>query len=116
DVAVQFDAEDGADRHTWSHRREHLVVSLAPASARRDRLLRAVLAAWDLSHPSAWRALLRQQFQGPSDNASPQLEEEVATQLARFTRSETYRHLAGAKECERDLEFLVDCPASEGPI
>src|SRR5262249_12894155 len=56
--AVQFDTEDGSDRNHWPTLRER-VEPCSVAASPGERLLRAVLQAWDFRDPQGWRPVLR---------------------------------------------------------
>jgi ATP-dependent helicase/nuclease subunit A len=87
DVAPQFDTEDGSDRRDWHRPRDDLRRA---AATDRERSIRAVLDRWDFREP---------QSEGT---------------LGTFLTSEVRAELARARQCHRDVEFLLD--VAEGAV
>jgi hypothetical protein len=110
DLAWQFDAEDGSDRTAWALPHQRLVGSRDPDAGLRDRLLRLVLERWDFQDAGAWREILRQA-------AAADMATELEPLVAGFAASPTFRLLAEARVCFRDVEFLTTLEgAAAGPL
>jgi ATP-dependent helicase/nuclease subunit A len=108
DVAYQYGAEDGSDRHAWLCPRDRLTPATQQETALRDRVLRAVLRRWDFRQADDWERLLREEPGG-----SGALRGELAPPLRRFARSALRRQLAEAQACYREVEFLTEGLADE---
>jgi ATP-dependent helicase/nuclease subunit A len=116
DMAYQFDAEDGSDRHDWARRRDFL--SPRPEEdGLRGRILRAVLARWDFRRPDGWQALLADEYRALGEEASEEWLRTLNRPLARFAESPLRSRLAAAAECHREVEFLTDgLPEGAAPV
>jgi hypothetical protein len=82
-----------------------------------ERVLRAVLAAWDFADADGWRPLLAEALESEPSLARSRKRGDLQSVLERFADSETRRQLAGAVECHRDVEFLLawPVPGETGP-
>jgi ATP-dependent helicase/nuclease subunit A len=110
-----FDVEDGSDRTAWVGPRERVEAVDDSEGGRRDRILRGTLERWDFQDPDGWRYALRHvlEAQAKPETAEGQTKE-LGRLLERFARSETFRQLAAARVCRRDVEFLLRSEGSEG--
>jgi ATP-dependent helicase/nuclease subunit A len=111
DVAYQYDAEDGSDRHTWPSPRERLAPPSGTATADAERLLRAVLARWDFREADGWQRLLSEELRTRDDSEHPRAELESI--LRQFARSALRRQLAAARACHGEAEFLAGWPGED---
>jgi ATP-dependent helicase/nuclease subunit A len=106
--AIQFDAEDGSDRTTWVQPRERLLGGYCSEAAQRDGVIRAVLETWDFQDALGWRPLLEQIQAGPlAVDITAGQRDDLERMLERFAQSETYRQLASARTCRRDVELVL---------
>lgn len=102
-VALQFEAEDGSDRHDWARTRPAEPVEAA---------LRDALARWDFREPDGWRAALWVENRA----LRPGLE----LMLDGVARSPLRAELAAARDLRRDVPYSLDLsdgeplPAVEG--
>ncbi len=112
DMAYQFDAEDGSDRHDWARRRDFLNPRREDGDLR-DRILRAVLARWDFRQPDGWQALLTEECRACGQpEAGEDGFRQLERPLAHLARSPLLARLAGAAECYREVEVLADWPGA----
>jgi ATP-dependent helicase/nuclease subunit A len=114
DFCCQFNAEDGSDRRAWMAPSER--VGGLPVLPE-ESILRQVLEQWDYPDEVGWGgpldALLKAE---PGFDGHSAQRQELAAILTRFAESETRRHLAAARICYRNLEFLVDWRNPGSPL
>src|SRR5262249_28445582 len=111
EVTLQFASEDGSDRTTWVRPRDGIDPGDGSETAVRDRVLRAVLAQWDFQDTAGWEPLLERTLENELLlERFPSLQSELAPVLARFARSKTCRTIAAARNCYREIEFLLNWP------
>ena len=70
-------------------------------AALRDRAIRAVLASWDFRDPEGWQAVL-----GGSHR------DDLGEVFRAFAGTRVFRQLGKARECRRDVEYLLPLAAS----
>ncbi len=105
---VGWDAEDGSDRGAWELPRERVERPADPDAAVRERVIRAVLGIWDFGDPGGWEKLLAEAVQAQARSGAAQavcagLEEG----FRRFASTPVFRQLARAKNCRRDVQYLL---------
>lgn len=109
DVAAQYDAEDGSDRHAWARPGDSLARHVAdPVTA----LLRAVLAQWDYADADGWRPWLDGAIRIENRALRPGLEQ----LLADLARSSLRVELAQARELRREVSYTLDLSAEREPL
>ncbi len=110
-VAAEWDAEDGSDRHAWELPHERLEWLTNPGAAVRDRVIRGVLGTWDFTDPLHWETALARELDAlPNADHARLLREEIEPMFRRFVATPVYRQLARASVCRRDVEYLVPLP------
>ncbi|MCI0465127.1 MAG: UvrD-helicase domain-containing protein [Gemmataceae bacterium] len=109
-----WDAEDGSDRWTWELPRERVERLTDPEAALRDRLIRAVLSAWDFRESGAWEPLLLRVIE--AQPAAGALLAELTEAFRRFVGLPVFRQLARARDLRREVEYLAPLSSGEGLV
>jgi ATP-dependent helicase/nuclease subunit A len=114
EAAYHFDAEDGSDRSEWERPRQRIENVADSEAGLRDHLLRLVLEQWNFAEAAGWKPLLERALKEQIHPIPPALRAGLQRILARFAESETCRHLATARTCQREVEFLLPLSVEEG--
>ncbi len=109
EVAWQYEAEDGSDRHAWARPGDRLLRHVAePVTA----ILREVLARWDFQNPAGWRADLDAVLRRQDRALRPGLE----LMLDGVARSPLRAELATAHEVRREVPYALDLGSEREPL